>query len=528
MTEGGRQPDGAWWARPGGANDPSGTAGPDGTAEPDGAADGNGASGAAADAHAQRAAPASDPWAPPVQQPARAPDPHEPTQPVPTASAQPWGPGNPYATGQPGTPDYRRPTDTPFSSPFAPPYATAPLPHWGPAGPGSPGGPSTLAPIDTLGRPVRPEGRSRLSKVALVALLALLALVAGTVGGVTGWSIADHNKKTSATAIDGSADLGATPKGSVSRPTGTVPAVAASMLQRVVAIQVSEGSGSGFIIRSDGYIATNNHVVASTANGGSIRVEFQDGRKVEALIVGRDPGYDLAVLKVEAKNLPTVTWGDSDAIVVGDPVIAIGEPLGLTGTVTTGIVSALNRPVVAGGDNGADDNAYYSAIQTDAAINPGNSGGPLLDAQGAVIGVNSAISSLGSTASSQSGSIGLGFAIPSNMAKRIAEEIIRTGKAVHPLMGVTPDPNYTTGDGARIALRDSNGAPGVAPDGPAAAAGLQPGDLITKLDSTPVSDSKDLIVGIRSRNIGDRVVVTYVRGGQTRTTSVTLKQAPSD
>jgi len=269
----------------------------------------------------------------------------------------------------------------------------------------------------------------------------------------------------------------------------------------------SAGTGSGFVIREDGYILTNNHV---TSGGSSIEISFADGSTARGELIGANPGYDLAVVKVDRTGLPAVTLGSSEALKVGDTAIAIGSPLGLQGTVTSGIVSALDRPVTAGGQG---ETAFINAIQTDAAINPGNSGGPLVDGTGAVIGVNSAIATLGSSFGGQVGSIGLGFAIPIDTAARIASEIIATGTSSTPIIGVTLDMAYA-GPGARVN--------GVTPDGPAEVAGLQAGDVITELDGDLVADATDLIVDVRSLAPGDTVTLTVERDGATRTVTVTL------
>ncbi|MGD9956908.1 MAG: S1C family serine protease, partial [Candidatus Nanopelagicales bacterium] len=258
------------------------------------------------------------------------------------------------------------------------------------------------------------------------------------------------------------------------------------------------------------YILTNNHVVEGAAGGGSLTVRFQDGWTVPAKIVGRDTSYDLAVIKVERTGLPVATLGNSDGIVVGDSTIAVGSPLGLEGTVTAGIVSALNRPVTAGGSG---SNSFINAIQTDAAINPGNSGGPLLDAEGKVIGVNSAIASLGASNGGQSGSIGLGFAIPINQAKRVAEEIISTGVSSHPIIGVSVDSRYT-GVGAKV--QD------VTAGGPAEAAGIKAGDVIVDVNGRAVSDSTELIVAIRTYTPGEKITLGIQDGSSVRTVEVTL------
>jgi putative serine protease PepD len=282
----------------------------------------------------------------------------------------------------------------------------------------------------------------------------------------------------------------------------------------VVSISVSGasggGTGSGFVIRSDGYILTNNHVVADAADGGRIVVTFADETSMRAKIVGRTPIYDLAVVKVDAKNLPAVDLGNSDSLVVGDPVLAIGSPLGLSGTVTSGIISALARPVTAG--DAAGDLSFISAIQTDAAINPGNSGGPLVDAQGRVVGVNSSIATL-SQGASQAGSIGLGFAIPITQAARIAEELVKTGTAVYPIVGVNLDLQFA-GPGARILPEQVGGSSPVVPGGPAADAGLEPGDVVTEIDGQTVAGYEEFVVEIRSRQPGDTVTLTVQRDGR--------------
>ena len=283
--------------------------------------------------------------------------------------------------------------------------------------------------------------------------------------------------------------------------------------QSVVSIKAEgnsgSGTGSGFIYREDGYIVTNNHVAAPAINSGKLTVYLEDKTFFEAKLVGRNASYDLAVLKIDATGLKPVKMGDSNAINVGDLTVAFGSPLGLSGTVTSGIVSAINRPVTAGG---ADDQSFISAIQTDAAINPGNSGGPLVNGQGEVIGVNSAIATLGS--GTQSGSIGLGFAIPANQAQRIITEIIESGKSSTPIAGISIDSTYE-GAGARIAE--------VVSDGPAASTDLKVGDVVTKINGEAVEDSTELIVAIRRNNPGDTIVLTVKNtAGNERQVSVVL------
>ena len=299
-------------------------------------------------------------------------------------------------------------------------------------------------------------------------------------------------------------------------------AISALVTPSVVSISVrssaGNGSGSGSIYKSTAttsYIVTNNHVIESAVSTGSIKVEFTNGDQVDATIVGRDPMYDLAVLAIKTGNLPTIAVGDSSKVFVGDPVLAIGSPLGLASTVTGGIVSALNRPVTTG-DVGSE--SYVNAIQTDAAINPGNSGGALVDVQGRIIGVNSAIATLSSGGTG--GSIGLGFAIPINEAKRVFEEIILTGKSTRPVLGVFFDTAYT-GIGARI-LRLSAG------EG-AEKAGIPAGSVIRSIDGLKIPDEIAAIVKIRSYAPGSTItiVVDLPSRGGSKTFKVTLGTAPS-
>ena len=341
----------------------------------------------------------------------------------------------------------------------------------------------------------------------------LMAGIAGLVGAVFGasssGSLFGHDIKL--TSVNSS----------IERPPGSVADIAQRVLPSVVSISAESSSGSGtgtgFVIDSTGYILTNNHVIAdAAADGGDIEVQLNDGTILQATIIGRDSSYDLAVLKVNQTGLTALAFGNSDDVAVGDSVIAIGSPLGLSGTVTLGIVSAKDRAVTAG--ESAGDSSFINAIQTDAAINPGNSGGPLVNSAGAVIGVNSAIATLGSSSlSSQSGSIGLGFAIPINQARKTAEQLIKNGKATYPVVGVSVDMQYA-GDGAKIA--DTSNA--ILPGGPASKAGLRAGDLIVKFDGRTITTPEELIVAIRSKNVGDKVVVEYKRAGKPYSTTLTL------
>jgi putative serine protease PepD len=288
----------------------------------------------------------------------------------------------------------------------------------------------------------------------------------------------------------------------------------------VVSIEVrngrSGGSGSGFFLDSNGHILTNNHVISLAAtNGATIKVMLANGKDYDAKLVGRDIPYDLAVIKIAVTDAPALQLGDSDAVQVGDGVIAVGSPLGLTGTVTSGIISAKNRPVTSGG--GTSESSFINAIQTDAAINPGNSGGPLVDLSGAVVGINSAIATTGSGFGGQSGSIGLGFAIPINQARKSADQLIKNGVSTYPIMGVSLDTRFM-GTGARIATELGS----VTIGGPAARAGIKPGDIIIEIDGKAINSADEAIVNVRSHNVGDRIKIKFQRDGVTKETSLIL------
>ena len=340
--------------------------------------------------------------------------------------------------------------------------------------------------------------------------LALIAVLAGAVGGIlgvnaSGASIFNRVNLVSSTST-------------IERAPDSIAGTAQRVLPSVVSIQTRSlsggGTGSGFFIDSDGYILTNNHVISSAAqSGGRIQVKLNDGRIFSAEVVGRDASYDLAVLKIAASGMKALQFGDSDQVAVGDAVIAIGSPLGLSGTVTTGIISAKNRPVTAG--DSSSESSFINALQTDAAINPGNSGGPLVDSTGAVIGVNSAIASLGSDL--QTGSIGLGFAIPINQARKTADQLIKNGVATYPVIGISLDMNFA-GEGAQVA---TNGR-GVLADSPAQKAGLRGGDIVIAFDGKPINGPEELIVAVRSKNVGDVVSLTFKRDGKEKTISLTL------
>ncbi|MFE1957520.1 trypsin-like peptidase domain-containing protein [Streptomyces sp. NPDC059479] len=386
---------------------------------------------------------------------------------------------------------------------------------------GGGGGPQWGAPEP--GQEPRPARRRQ---GGLITAVLAAALIAGGIGGGVGYWASERNDdggagSTTVAAADAPKD--------VKRESGTVAAVAAKSLPSVVTIEAQGGNGeggtgTGFVYDKEGHILTNNHVVASAANGGDLTATFSNGDKYDAEVVGRAEGYDVAVVKLKKAppGLTPLPLANSDQVAVGDSTIAIGAPFGLSNTVTTGIISAKNRPVASGDGSGAS-NSYMSALQTDASINPGNSGGPLLDARGAVIGINSAIQSAGSggLGQSQAGSIGLGFAIPINQAKNVAEQLIETGQPVYPLIGATVTMTEG-GEGATISPQGEGGTPAITPNGPAAKAGLKAGDVITKFNDTPIDSGPTLIGQIWTHKPGDKVTLTYIRDGKESKVQVTL------
>ncbi|WP_030543745.1 S1C family serine protease [Streptomyces albus] len=370
------------------------------------------------------------------------------------------------------------------------------------------------------------------SRGGVVAAVLAAALVAGGVGGGLGFWAAEQNDGSS-TTISATGDPEV-----LDRSPNSVAGIAQRALPSVVTLnaqgggqEAEGGTGTGFVYDKEGHILTNNHVVASAAGGGKLTATFSNGKEYQAEIVGRAEGYDVAVIKLRnasGADLKPLPLGDSDKkVAVGDATIAIGAPFGLSGTVTTGIISAKNRPV-ASSDGGSSNASYMSALQTDASINPGNSGGPLLNAQGAVIGINSAIQSAGGGfGESQAGSIGLGFAIPINQAKRVAENLIETGEPIYPVIGVHVDMRQQ-GDGARIPETGQGGGDPITEGGPADKAGLKPGDVITKLDDTVIDSGPTLISEIWTHKPGDTVKLTYERDGKETTVDVTLGQRKGD
>jgi putative serine protease PepD len=388
---------------------------------------------------------------------------------------------------------------------------------------------STAAP----GEPAPSKESSAKARPARTALIA--AVVAAVIGGGIGAgtvAIVDHNDSSNGSSISVSGQ-GAPVSAKID---GSVSGAAAKIQPSVVTIDVTgqqeEGTGSGVILRSDGYILTNNHVIDVASGGGTITVVTNDGQQAKATLVGTDPSDDLAVVKVSGlKNLTPATFGKSSGLIVGQTVVAVGAPLGLSDTVTSGIVSNTARPVTTG--DSQTNQAVFNAVQTDAAINPGNSGGPLVDLNGNVVGINAAIATANSGGlqipgqSSESGSIGIGFAIPSDEASRIANQLIATGKATHAVIGVTVQGDSSgssvgtagTTVGATIQTVTANGA--------AAAAGLQKGDVVTAVGSQRIDDSDGLIAAVRSHAPGEKVAITYTRSGASKTVQVTLGTASS-
>ncbi|MEV6117561.1 trypsin-like peptidase domain-containing protein [Streptomyces sp. NPDC052109] len=458
-----------------------------------------------------------------------APEGNEPTAPLPpvpqdapaTAGNQPGRPDTPHPSGS--APDGSWPPPPPAT----PPYGEGPFYGAAPAGTGAAGGFGGAGGAGGWGASYQqPAPKPRSGRGGLVAAVLVAALVAGGLGGGLGYTLAknnDSNGSTTVSASDGSASQ-------VRRAPGTIANVAAKALPSTVTIEAQStngegGTGTGFVFDTQGHIVTNNHVVADALDGGKLTATFPNGRKYDAEVVGHAQGYDVAVIKLKnpPSDLKPLALGDSDKVAVGDETIAIGAPFGLSNTVTTGIISAKNRPVASSDGSSSSKASYMSALQTDASINPGNSGGPLLNASGAVIGINSAIQSTssGGFGSGQSGSIGLGFAIPIDQAKYVAQQLIKSGKPVYAKIGASVSLEDSA-NGAKITDQGAAGSAAVESGGPADKAGLKPGDVITKLDDMVIDSGPTLIGEIWTHKPGDKVTITYSRGGQEHTTELTL------
>jgi putative serine protease PepD len=486
------------------------------------------------------------------------------------SQSQPSAPAQaPAAPAAPAAPTYRPAPPLPSAQPWTAPQQTAPTQPLGPSAAagdnrayaGQPTGQSfgVTAPQQTYAwAPSAPVGTKTDAKkggagkvVGLIVAAALVGGAAGLGGAAAGNSLFPGQTQSpaaapSAVTVNNPDDVNAT------------TAIATKVLPSVVTIEVSSdaagGSGSGVVLTADGYVATNTHVVTldgATADA-TIRVTTSDGHIYDAKVVGTDPVYDLAVIKLEdAEGLTPMEFADSSDLNVGSSTVAIGAPLGLANTVTTGIVSALNRSIEIASsavpdtgddsDQGQDtpapgqggpftfdipgqqqsatpsESISISVIQTDAAINPGNSGGALVDGEGKLIGINVAIASAGS-GSGQSGSIGVGFSIPSNVVQRVTDEIIENGKATHGLLGANVSPASSIKDstiaGAYIAAVSESGA--------AAEAGLREGDVVTEFNGVPITDQVDLTAQVRAAAAGSDASLTYVRDGKSTTVDVTL------
>jgi putative serine protease PepD len=434
-----------------------------------------------------------------------------------TPGAGPLPRRDPWTTRPNDTGPVPRPTDTRAFNPNGPEddpaharasdYQTpvsGPGPDYGTVPPGQPSG------IDTGVAPATATRRSRKG----TALIAVLALGAGLIGGAAGSAVYDALSDDTAPVVS-SLGGGSATGGDGTAAFASVSDVADQVLPSVVSIAVGPGGGTGVIISSDGHILTNNHVAAA-AQGGGLRVTFHDGSTADAEVVGLDPVTDLAVIRVQGvSDLQPAALGSSAELRVGDQVVAVGSPLGLDGTVTSGIVSALNRPVTAG-DRTGGQTSTFGGIQTDAPINPGNSGGPLVDMSGQVVGINSAIA----TIPGSEGSIGLGFAIPIDQARIVAEQLIETGSATHARLEIGVNDAQGDTAGALVAEVTAGGA--------GAGAGLEEGDVITQINDLQVTDAESLIAAVRSYRPGDEVTLTVIRGGETMEVAVTLgSSAPS-
>ncbi|TXS20940.1 PDZ domain-containing protein [Streptomyces sp. ms191] len=447
---------------------------------------------------------------------------HEPDEyrTPPYGGPGPWAPAAPHQPHAPAP--QAAPRQQPQPLPHGPaPHAPLPAPQQTPApwvqyDPWTSHGAPLSAVVEPPAKPRRRRG------LALAGVLAF-ALVTGVLGGVIGSYVERNGGLTTI-------ELPQAGSGDTARAPESVAGIAASALPSVVTIHVSgggsSGTGTGFVLDTRGHILTNNHVVDAASSAGDISVTFSSGETASAKLIGKDTGYDLAVVQVTGvSNLKPLPLGNSDDVRVGDPVVAIGAPFDLQNTVTSGIISAKERPITAGGEKGdGSDVSYVDALQTDAPINPGNSGGPLVDSKARVIGINSAIRAADNGTGGeggQAGSIGLGFAIPINQGKRVAEELINTGKATHPVIGVSLDMQFS-GDGARVGDKGKDGSASITPGGPAAKAGIRPGDVITKVDGQRVHNGEELIVKIRAHRPGDKLELTVVRAGKEQTKTLTL------
>ncbi|GAA2474363.1 S1C family serine protease [Terrabacter carboxydivorans] len=409
--------------------------------------------------------------------------------------------------------------------------------YYSQSAPPAPPAPPT-PPLGEGSRPA-PKRENRFGQTVGVALLAAVLASGGTYAATQLGGQSTATGTTSAATATTNPNQNSSPtvvQGNASAPDWT--AVAAAVSPSVVSIDVTTqqgaGAGSGVVFDNQGHILTNNHVVEGASGNGSITVTLSDGRTYAATVVGTDPSTDLAVIKLTngPKDLTPITLGNSESLKVGDPAMAVGNPLGLSGTVTTGIISALNRPVSTGtssqspfGQQASGDEVVTNAIQTSAAINPGNSGGALVNGKGELIGINSSIASLGQSSSgSQSGNIGIGFAIPVKEARSIADQLIKNGKAEHSFLGVsTRDTVVSDGTAKRAGAQVVS----VSPNTPAASAGLKNGDVIIAVDGQRIDSATALVAQIREMTVGDKATLTVIRGGARQDVPVTLAAKPA-
>ncbi|KRF14115.1 hypothetical protein ASG90_14265 [Nocardioides sp. Soil797] len=447
----------------------------------------------------------------------------QPSGPPSQAPGQPsYAPSGSQPGAQTGPQGWQQPSGQPRGAQQGPQQAAAGQ---------RPGGPRPPAYAAQPGMNPESRNRAKLSSgvwPAIAAMSLVIGLVGGGLGGyaVNKWTDDDHSDSQNSSSGLSDDDVNTTPplpsnsETSDKKPqAGSISAVADVLLPSTVQIiadfngEEGGATGSGFFLDKQGHVVTNNHVVADAADGGKITVVDHEGKRYPATVVGRSPVYDLAVLDVEGlKGIHPASLGSSKALQVGEQVVAIGSPLGLSSTVTSGIVSALNRPVTTGGDE--DSQSFINAVQTDAAINPGNSGGPLVNLSGQVVGVNSAIATTGgSSVGGESGNIGVGFAIPIEQVRVTADQILSDGEARYPVIGATVQSDKD-GGGARIEE--------VVDNSPAADSGLKKGDLVTALDDRPVTDNATLIVAIRSHLPGDKVTLTVDRDGEPKKFEVEL------
>lgn len=448
---------------------------------------------------------------------------------APTAPQPPYGQTGssqqPYGT----QPPYGRPYGQPYGQPYAPPPVPGQPPaagqsYWGPprmpTTPSPAAGYGGLPPVAVPGEPGTAAGQALPARRSGRVRMGLAGLVAGAlIGGAAGAGVAtldDDGGRSAGSPVAAQNVVIENPE-SATTATAAAAKAAPSVVTVYVSTRTGGGSGSGVVLTEDGFVLTNNHVIE--AEGGTVQVRTSDGTLYDAEVVGTDPSADIAVVKLaNAENLTPATFADSDEVQVGDVAVAIGAPLGLANTVTDGIISATGRAVQTGSSQ--DEATVIDAIQTDAAINPGNSGGALVNGAGEVIGINTAIATVASGGfggEAQSGNIGVGFAIPSNTAKRIGDEIRETGKASRAFLGVstrTAGASTEIGTGAEVVS--------VEPDSAASDAGIAVGDVVTAVGDRPITSSTELTAAVRSEAPGATVDLTVRRGNGDRTIEVTL------